>query len=129
MDSPYPSASKDTETRAYKIGGIFQMSMMLFFIIRSHLTFTAEIIHLPPLPVRLLSHFGFLPFLYCLYLLYFRRKKLTKLVTTGLFRFTRHPMYSGIALMDILHWFMYRPWYISSVTALAFYVALLGAAY
>lgn len=48
------------------------------------------------------SNAGSCIFLYCLVILYVKRKRLTELVTDGPFRYTRHPMYTGLVLMDTI---------------------------
>ena len=48
---------------------------------------------------------GALLFAECLWTLYMKRARVNGLITSGVFRFTRHPMYTGIVLMDLECWF------------------------
>lgn len=41
---------------------------------------------------------GMILLVYCWYLLYFRKDGRTYLITDGVFKYTRHPMYTGAAL-------------------------------
>ncbi len=43
-------------------------------------------------------------FMYCLYILYIRKGRTNGLITSGLFRYTRHPMYTGLFLMNFSSW-------------------------
>jgi protein-S-isoprenylcysteine O-methyltransferase Ste14 len=52
-----------------------------------------------------LSIVGSAGFLYCLYQLYVLKKRETTLITTGLYKYTRHPMYLSLAIMDLAFWF------------------------
>lgn len=49
-------------------------------------------------------------FAYCLLVLYVRRARLTTLLTGGLYRYTRHPMYLGLLLMNLFHWAQADVW-------------------
>ena len=50
------------------------------------------------------SHFGFLLFGYCLFILYMIRLGPPDLITNGVFKYTRHPMYTGLFLMNLDLW-------------------------
>lgn len=45
---------------------------------------------------------GMFLFLFCLDTLYFRHNSLKKLLTNGVFKYTRHPMYTGVALVYLV---------------------------
>ncbi len=65
----------------------------------------------PQSPFILISHAGLGLFMYCLYVLYGFGKddgaRLNTLITSGPFRFTRHPMYTGVFLMNLSFWLPY----------------------
>jgi len=67
-------------------------------------------------------------FAYCLYALYIRKRAVDTLITTGVFRYTRHPMYVAVALMDVACWFAPITTF-SIVTAVVFYASLSMAGY
>lgn len=50
------------------------------------------------------SHIGFALFGYCLFILYMRQVGPPDLITTGVFKYTRHPMYTGIFMMNLDMW-------------------------
>lgn len=50
------------------------------------------------------SHIGSALFFYCLVRLYFFNARKKGLITNGPFRYTRHPMYTGLMLMDLIFW-------------------------
>lgn len=67
-------------------------------------------------------------FTYCLYLLYVRSQASTTLVTNGIFRYTRHPMYTGLVLTDTASFFApLSPGLI--ISTIVFYGALMVAVY
>ncbi len=55
--------------------------------------------------VRILDTAGMVIFMYCIHILYLRKGRTQGLITTGLFRYTRHPMYTGLFLMNLTSWF------------------------
>lgn len=94
------------QTKASKImlwGAIPQLSMMVLYIWqqRSYAAFQ----ELSNFSVWLWpSHLGLVIFAYCLYILYVRRARITGLITSGVFKYTRHPMYTGLFLMNLNLW-------------------------
>ncbi len=82
-------------------GMIPQMTMILSFIICSLLYGTTDT---GWSPIRIIDMAGSGLFLYCLYVLYVRRGRTTGLITTGPFKYTRHPMYTGLFLMNLSWW-------------------------
>ena len=76
-----------------------------------------------------LSQVGVLTFFYCLHLLYASKRKDRKLIENGLFRYTRHPMYTAMAAMDSMNWYMNQPWYVTIGSGLLFYLCLITAGY
>ena len=50
------------------------------------------------------SHAGLLLFSYYLFILYMRRRGPPNLITNGVFEYTRHPMYTGLFLMNLDLW-------------------------
>ena len=98
-----------TTRRAMRLGGLFQFPMMALFIA------TLELYDIPKAllsPWYIPSHLGALLFLYCLVRIYVaplldrlqKRKRARILFTTGPFKYTRHPMYTGLMLMDLILW-------------------------
>lgn len=57
-------------------------------------------------PVRVIDAIGAAVFLYCLFVLYLKPQEEDDrhLITTGPFKYTRHPMYTGIFLMSLEYW-------------------------
>ena len=86
--------------------------------------------HYESLVLTVVSTIGFIMFVRCLDLLYLRRHRLKGLVVTDLFRYTRHPMYTGIFLMDVPNWFSENSLgWIGWISGVIFYVALCIAGY
>ncbi len=89
------------EKRSIKLGTIFQLPMLGFYM---------ALLYLYGLQIQWqshwlwLSHAGLALFFYCLIRLYMLKAKDNKLVVTGPFRYTRHPMYTGLMLMDLGFW-------------------------
>jgi protein-S-isoprenylcysteine O-methyltransferase Ste14 len=116
------------EKRSIKFGAMFQLPMMVFFIAMLHLYGSQAqwwSAWLWP------SHAGSALFAYCLIRLYTLKAKDNRLITTGPFRYTRHPMYTGLMLMDLIFWL---PHPVSSqplffLLQAAFIFCLLTAAY
>lgn len=116
------------EKHFIRTGAIFQLSMMCFYIV---------MLCLYDLPSQWLScwlwpsHVGFVLFSYCLIRLYVLKARDNKLIITGPFRYTRHPMYTGLMLMDSAFWL---PHPVSSqplffFLQIAFVLCLIAAAY
>jgi protein-S-isoprenylcysteine O-methyltransferase Ste14 len=90
------------ETRAIRIGFLFQIPMAVLFV---YISLHYRVDRLSALsPWMIPSHIGSAVFLYCLVTLYVLKKKDNKLITTGLFKYTRHPMYTGFVLMMMALW-------------------------
>lgn len=84
----------------YTIQGLpFQILLMTLFMY--HL-FTYK--PSTSLIVELVSLLGMIIFSYCLYTLYIQNKHTKELITTGVFKFTRHPMYTGLLIGDCIYW-------------------------
>lgn len=90
-----------SEEKTIIIGGIFQLTMITAFL--------AALGLYPPdtsplSPWLWPSHMGLVLFGYCLITLYTKNRRTVRLVTTGVFKYTRHPMYTGFVLMDMIFW-------------------------
>lgn len=92
------------EKRAIKIGGLFQIPMIGLYILT--LILYGDSAHWESWWAYL-SHAGALLFLYCLVHLYVLSGKKKGLIVTGPFRYTRHPMYTGLMLMNFIFWLPY----------------------
>ena len=107
------------KTGAYylKAGAPFQLVMIVTFLIRR--LFLRPESH--QVLVAVLTSSGLLLFIYCLYVLYIRTNASGQLITSGVFTYTRHPMYTAFFLMDSSAWFAPRGSFmiISSVIFLA----------
>ena len=104
-------------------GGFFQAGLISSFLYRTYFFMSPA-----PFMITALDIFGMLIFGHCLYRLYFCSARTKTLLTNGLFKYTRHPMYTGAVLMDLRFWFgMWSPEFL--VSALAFYISLTAAAY
>ncbi len=115
------------ENRSIALGTLFQLPMIGIYL---------TIIYLyEPLvkvsPWIWLSHAGFVLFCYCLVHLYVMRKRDNQLIVTGPFRYTRHPMYTGIMLMNLQFWLPFPVSFAPSFIfiQLAFVGCLIMAAY
>jgi protein-S-isoprenylcysteine O-methyltransferase Ste14 len=54
--------------------------------------------------MRVVDMTGFVLAVHCLHVLYLQGKRRTTLLTTGVFKYTRHPMYTGLLMMDLVYW-------------------------
>jgi protein-S-isoprenylcysteine O-methyltransferase Ste14 len=90
-----------TFERARWFGAIFEIAMILvYFLITNNFTWSV----MPWSPWMLPSHFGFFLFTYATLLIFAPQRGFRppdELITDGPFRYTRHPMYTGLALMDL----------------------------
>lgn len=89
-------------TRFERLGALFQFSMLAAFMAQ-HALFSGQL----PSDYSILAvpeYLGVAMFVYCLWVLYIRRARLKGLITSGLFAYTRHPMYLGLFTMHVFHW-------------------------
>ena len=107
-------------------GFLFQMVLITTFLAR---TLIFSKLANPPVVVSMIDFIGMGIFGWCFYDLYVRRHRLTGLITTGVFKYTRHPMYTGLFLMDLQFWFVkeYGPFFLLSTILL--YSSIIIAAY
>jgi protein-S-isoprenylcysteine O-methyltransferase Ste14 len=82
-----------------------------------------------PTAVNIVDSVGLAIFLYYLILIYVKRPK--GLITTGLFKYTRHPMYTGMLMMAIRLWWPSDPGYTADywVTIALFLIGVFTAGY
>lgn len=102
------------------------MALIAAFLVR---TFSFLDLSKPPLVITAIDLAGIAIFGWCLYDLYIRKHRLTGLVTTGVFRYTRHPMYTGLLLMDLRFWFVNEYSHYFWLSATVLYVSVVVAAY
>ena len=116
------------ERDSIKKGTVFQVSMMFLFV----LTLLLYGLQDQYSHWFWLSFVGQFLFFYCLLRIYNTKGQKSKaLLTTGPFKYTRHPMYTGILIMDMGFWLPNR---VSSeslffILQLAFITCLIIAAY
>lgn len=86
------------------IGRYPQLTMILTFGLIIFLSSNGESVvtnsHLTK-ALRIAGVLGGLVFVHCLYVLYTKQARTKELITDGLFKYTRHPMYTGFLLMAI----------------------------
>ena len=99
----------DQEKKMFHIGSIFQFTMFVSFLLMVFQTGAHP--HLTDFFHNLVtqwwlwpSHIGWVVFGYCIYKLYIKHD-LFRLQTGGLFRYTRHPMYTALLFMATQVWF------------------------
>lgn len=110
--------------RYRRAGLLFQFAMFALLLLRTKLYIWNEAEH----PIaQTIDLVGTVLALYSMVTIYHRSKG--RLLTQGVFRYTRHPMYTGIALMDLGFWFgnSYDAIFLGS--ACAFYLCLGVAGY
>jgi protein-S-isoprenylcysteine O-methyltransferase Ste14 len=107
-----------------KRGMPWQIFMIVTFLYRRSL-FPPT--HHPVIVLTLLLA-GLLLFGYCLYVLYVGRKAGKRLITHGAFKYTRHPMYTALILLDSSAFFGEYSLLLLLSTIL-FYTTLIVAAY
>src|SRR3989338_2759776 len=89
------------EMDSIKKGTVFQVSMMFLFV----LTLLLYGLQDQYSHWFWLSFVGQFLFFYCLLRIYNTKGQKSKaLLTTGPFKYTRHPMYTGILIMDMGFW-------------------------
>jgi len=103
------------------VSGIAQPFVVLFFFIRVHLFFSvtwyAQAFFWVGCAIGLFSQ------LYIFIPNRFWQKR--KLLTGGVFKYTRHPMYTGMVIADIQTWFSGQRDVYFTITALLFYGSVL----
>lgn len=107
-------------------GRPFQLALIATFIYRTLFDLFQQDV---PILISIAGLSGAILFAWCLYVLYYRRDGQKKLLTHGVFRYTRHPMYTGVILMDLRNWFVpsYNAMFWISTAVL--YVSLAVAGY
>lgn len=81
------------------MGFPFQVCLILAFMYRLSTFDTTDNIIL-----QIISHCATGIVFYCLYVLYSKNRRRNGLITTGLFKITRHPMYTAILIQDCIFW-------------------------
>lgn len=71
---------------------------------------------------------GLVLFLYCVILVYFINRG-KRLITNGPYKYTRHPMYTGLLLMDLRYWYPLPDGKLFYLIQAVFIVCLMMAAY
>ena len=110
------------DSNLLRLGAPFQLIMIITFIFR-RTSFYPQDNHLT---VAGLTLIGLIIFTYCLYQLYTRKKAQHTLITSGPFKYTRHPMYTAFLLMDSGAWF--APWDLSLILSTTLFLTMLLAA-
>ena len=113
----------EAANRFAKYGAPFQFVLISVFLFRVCMRASTPLIFFP------IGLIGTLVFGYCLYTLYIRTNRVKKLLTQGLFKYTRHPMYTGMFLMDVSNWFVAEYNVTFLVSTIIFYAASVMAAY
>jgi protein-S-isoprenylcysteine O-methyltransferase Ste14 len=94
-----------------KIGFLFQGPMIAAFTAQLALFHAHRTTFLVS---EIISDAGALLFVWCLWFLYIKKARLTGLITSGPYRYTRHPMYIGLLVMNIADWgtssFVWHSW-------------------
>ena len=118
--------SGNDSSRRYERGGIFfQFLLISAFVYRTDHFMEADVTW----PSMAVSALGTSVFAYCLIVLYVKRAREKNLITTSVFRYTRHPMYTGLVLMDFRFWFSEHSTAAFLFSAVLFYAGLLVAGY
>ena len=90
-----------TQRKNYELlGNPFQLLLMISFSYKTQMFKYSENFF-----ASIISFAGMALFVYCLYVLYFRNRRTTNLITDGVFKYTRHPMYTGVILADSWNWY------------------------
>lgn len=93
--------SMQKSEKFYKNAGFpFQMTLCVALMFRSYVIMKLK--YEPPFFVILIADVGISLCLWCLFKIYYQKPK--KILTTGVFRYTRHPMYTGMLLMGVHLW-------------------------
>ena len=72
---------------------------------------------------------GMCLFSYCLWILYIKKGSRQNIITTGLFKYTRHPMYTGLVFIDLRFWFTNNLSPLFWISVLVFYASIIMAGY
>lgn len=92
---------EERRARRFKLLGIpFQLLFVACYLATDFVR--PPTVHYPPF--KILSIVGWLIFLYYFIKLYWRSNDKIPLITTGMFKYTRHPMYTGVVILDLIHW-------------------------
>src|SRR3989344_4050686 len=107
-------------------GSPFQLILIATFLLRIFLFFDVSN---PPVVIWIIDMIGMAMFGWCLYCLYIKRHRLTGLITTGVFKYTRHPMYTCLFLMDLRFWWIGEYNLLFAASAVALYASIIIATY
>ena len=117
---------EENKARKYALLGLpFQMLLIGAFIYRTQIDQTNE----TPLILSLIGELGAFLFLFCLISIYLKISRTNKLLTGGVFKYTRHPMYTGVFLMDLKKWFALPLSFETVIAGIMLYIGLFVAGY
>lgn len=98
----------DNATKWARTGFRFQLPMMAIFMLQFILFSDDQPSRWAILQIVDIT--GCLIFMWCLWRLYAQNARTTELITTGFFKYTRHPMYLGLLMMNIGYWLRVEVW-------------------
>jgi len=109
-------------------GAPFQLAAIVLFLFRRFFYWPKTSSVFTALLIGVATVCGLVIFAWCLYLLYVRHQAKSILITEGVFKYTRHPMYTAFVLMDVASFFAPLSYDFITSTVL-FYGYLVVAAY
>ena len=96
---------KSNATTYLQRGAPFQLAAIAIFLFRRYYYWPQTSSVVVALFIGATTICGLAVFSWCLYLLYVRHQAKTSLITGGVFKYTRHPMYTAFVLMDVASFF------------------------
>jgi protein-S-isoprenylcysteine O-methyltransferase Ste14 len=107
-------------------GAPFQLAAISIFLFRRYYYWPQTSSLVVALFIGVATVCGLVIFTWCLYLLYVRHQAKTALITSGVFKYTRHPMYTAFVLMDVASFF--TPHNSDFITSTILFYGFLGVA-